>query len=56
MAKKQNKKEIILNDRFKDFIDKSQNSNNNQDENLIIYNDLKDQLKLNLKDDIDNKI
>ncbi|WP_215536609.1 chromosome replication/partitioning protein [Borreliella bavariensis] len=54
--KKQNKKEIILNDRFEDFIDKSQNSNNNQDENLIIYNDLKDQLKLNLKDDIDNKI
>ncbi|WP_031539270.1 chromosome replication/partitioning protein [Borreliella garinii] len=53
--KKQNKKEIILNDRFEDFIDKSQNSNN-QDENLIIYNDLKDQLKLNLKDDIDNKI
>lgn len=29
---------------------------NNRDENLIIYNDLKDQLKLNLKDDIDNKI
>lgn len=54
--KKQNKKEIILNDRFEDFIDKSQNSNNNQDENLIIYNNLKDQLKLNLKDDIDNKI
>lgn len=54
--KKENKKEIILNDRFEDFIDKSQNSNNNQDENLIIYNDLKDQLKLNLKDDIDNKI
>lgn len=54
--KKQNKKEIILNDRFEDFIDKSQNSNNDQDENLIIYNDLKDQLKLNLKDDIDNKI
>lgn len=54
--KKQNKKEIILNDRFEDFVDKSQNSNNNQDENLIIYNDLKDQLKLNLKDDIDNKI
>lgn len=54
--KKQNKKEIILNDRFEDFIDKSQNLNNNQDENLIIYNNLKDQLKLNLKDDIDNKI
>lgn len=54
--KKQNKKEIILNDRFEDFIDKSQNFNNNQDENLIIYNNLKDQLKLNLKDDIDNKI
>ncbi len=55
-SKKKNKKEIILNDRFEDFIDKSQNLNNNQDENLIIYNDLKDQLKLNLKDDIDNKI
>ncbi|WP_418457439.1 chromosome replication/partitioning protein [Borreliella andersonii] len=57
MGKKQNKKEMILNDRFEDFIDKSQNlNNNNRDENLIIYNDLKDQLKLNLKDDIDNKI
>ncbi|QFI15082.1 chromosome replication/partitioning protein (plasmid) [Borrelia sp. CA_690] len=56
MGKKQNKKEMILNDRFEDFIDKSQNLNNNRDENLIIYNDLKDQLKLNLKDDIDNKI
>lgn len=55
MGKKQNKKEMILNDRFEDFIDKSQNLNS-QDENLIIYNDLKDQLKLNLKDDIDNKI
>ncbi|WP_210379568.1 chromosome replication/partitioning protein [Borreliella garinii] len=55
MGKKQNKKEMILNDRFEDFIDKSQNLNN-QDENLIIYNDLKDQLRLNLKDDIDNKI
>ncbi|WP_151074398.1 chromosome replication/partitioning protein [Borreliella turdi] len=54
--KKQNKKEIILNDRLEEFIDKGQNLNNNQDENLIIYNDLKDQLKLNLKDDIDNKI
>ncbi len=40
--KKQNKKEIILNDRLEDFIDKSQNLNNNQDKNLIIYNDLKD--------------
>ncbi|WP_210376661.1 chromosome replication/partitioning protein [Borreliella valaisiana] len=47
---------MILNDRFEDFIDKSQNLNNSQDENLIIYNDLKDQLRLNLKDDIDNKI
>ncbi|WP_421114458.1 chromosome replication/partitioning protein (plasmid) [Borreliella americana] len=56
MEKKENKKEIILNDRFEDFIDKRQNLNNNQDENLIIYNDLKDQLKLNLKDDIENKI
>ncbi len=56
MGKKENKKEMILNDRFEDFIDKSQNLNNNQDENLIIYKDLKDQLKLNLKDDIDNKI
>ncbi|ACN93231.1 putative plasmid partition protein (plasmid) [Borreliella finlandensis] len=56
MRKKQNKKEMILNDRFEDFIDKGQNLNNNQDENLIIYNNLKDQLKLNLKDDIDNKI
>ncbi|ACN52811.1 MULTISPECIES: chromosome replication/partitioning protein [Borreliella] len=55
MGKKQNKKEMILNDRFEDFIDKSQNLNS-QDENLIIYNDLKDQLRLNLKDDIDNKI
>ncbi|MBB6043444.1 chromosome replication/partitioning protein (plasmid) [Borreliella yangtzensis] len=55
MRKKQNKKEMILNDRFEDFIDKSQNLNS-QDQNLIIYNDLKDQLKLNLKDDIDNKI
>ncbi|WP_418885160.1 chromosome replication/partitioning protein [Borreliella carolinensis] len=55
-SKKKNKKEMILNDRFEDFIDKSQNLSNNQDENLIIYNDLKDQLKLNLKDDIDNKI
>ncbi|WP_420025290.1 chromosome replication/partitioning protein (plasmid) [Borreliella yangtzensis] len=55
MGKKQNKKEMILNDRFEDFTDKSQNLNS-QDENLIIYNDLKDQLKLNLKDDIDNKI
>ncbi|APS99307.1 chromosome partitioning protein (plasmid) [Borreliella mayonii] len=56
MGKKENKKEMILNDRFEDFIDKSQDLNNNQDENLIIYKDLKDQLKLNLKDDIDNKI
>ncbi|WP_330529118.1 chromosome replication/partitioning protein [Borreliella valaisiana] len=55
MGKKQNKKEMVLNDRFEDFIDKSQNLNS-QDENLIIYNDLKDQLRLNLKDDIDNKI
>ncbi|MGF7102138.1 chromosome replication/partitioning protein [Borreliella kurtenbachii] len=55
-SKKKNKKEIILNDRFEDFIDKSQNLSDNQDKNLIIYNDLKDQLRLNLKDDIDNKI
>ncbi|MCD2382035.1 chromosome replication/partitioning protein [Borreliella americana] len=53
---KKNKKQMILNDRFEDFIDKSQNLSNNQDENLIIYNGLKDQLRLNLKDDIDNKI
>ncbi|MCD2332634.1 chromosome replication/partitioning protein [Borreliella americana] len=53
---KKNKKQMILNDRFEDFIDKSQNLSNNQDENLMIYNGLKDQLRLNLKDDIDNKI
>ncbi|WP_418905408.1 chromosome replication/partitioning protein (plasmid) [Borreliella turdi] len=58
-----NKKEPLLNSRIKtknslnkELISSLSSLNNNQDKNLTIYNELKEQLKLNLQDDINNKI
>ncbi|WP_418456583.1 chromosome replication/partitioning protein [Borreliella lusitaniae] len=57
MGKKQNKKELFLNNRKVSPINKELiNINNTQDKDLINYNNLKEKLKYNLKDDIDNKI
>lgn len=57
MGKRQNKKELFLNSRTGSPINKELiNINKITDKDLINYNNLKEKLKYNLKDDIDNKI
>lgn len=57
MGKKYNKKELVLNSRTFSHMNKElTNIDNMQDKDLINYNNLKEKLKYNLKDDIDNKI
>lgn len=56
MGKKENKKQVTLYKRVEIPTEKELNLDNNQDEELINYNKLKEQLKLNLKSDINNKI
>ncbi|WP_425337151.1 chromosome replication/partitioning protein [Borreliella tanukii] len=56
MGKKENKKQVTLYKRVKIPNGEELNLDNNQDEELRNYNELKEQLKLNLKSDINNKI
>ncbi|WP_031540247.1 chromosome replication/partitioning protein [Borreliella garinii] len=56
MRKKDNKKKITLYKRVEISTDKELSLGNNQDKELRNYNELKEQLKLNLKSDINNKI
>uniref|UniRef100_UPI003B218010 chromosome replication/partitioning protein n=1 Tax=Borreliella tanukii TaxID=56146 RepID=UPI003B218010 len=56
MGKKENKKQVTLYKRVKIPNGEELNLDNNQDEELRSYNELKEQLKLNLKSDINNKI
>uniref|UniRef100_UPI003B20E96E chromosome replication/partitioning protein n=1 Tax=Borreliella tanukii TaxID=56146 RepID=UPI003B20E96E len=57
MGIRQNKKELFLNSRTGSPINKELiNINKITDKDLINYNNLKEKLKYNLKDDIDNKI
>ncbi|MCD2401604.1 chromosome replication/partitioning protein [Borreliella bissettiae] len=57
MGKKYNKKELFLNSRTFSHISKELTDMDSvQDKDLINYNNLKEKLKFNLKDDIDNKI
>nr|AAU86173.1 hypothetical protein BGP322 [Borreliella bavariensis PBi] len=56
MGKKENTKQVTLYKRVKIPTDEELNLDNNQDKELRNYNELKEQLKLNLKSDINNKI
>ncbi|WP_418885550.1 chromosome replication/partitioning protein [Borreliella tanukii] len=56
MGKKENKKQVTLYKRVKIPNGEELNLDNNQNEELRSYNELKEQLKLNLKSDINNKI
>lgn len=56
MRKKDNKKKVTLYKRVEISTNKELNLGNNQDKELRNYNELKEQLKLNLKSDINNKI
>ncbi|WP_151073935.1 chromosome replication/partitioning protein [Borreliella turdi] len=56
MGKKENKKRATLYKRVEILTDEELSLENNQDEELKNYNELKEQLKLNLKSDINNKI
>ncbi|WP_215537986.1 chromosome replication/partitioning protein [Borreliella bavariensis] len=56
MGKKENKTQVTLYKRVEIPTGEELNLDNNQDEELINYNKLKEQLKLNLKSDINNKI
>ncbi|MBB6043464.1 chromosome replication/partitioning protein [Borreliella yangtzensis] len=56
MGKKESKKQVTLYKRIEILTDKELNLDNDQDEELKTYNKLKEQLKLNLKSDINNKI
>ncbi len=56
MEKKENKKQVTLYKRVEISTGEELNLDNNQDEELRNYNELKEQLKLNLKSDINNKI
>ncbi|AAF07695.2 chromosome replication/partitioning protein [Borreliella burgdorferi] len=54
---KKNKKKLFLNDRIEhNIIDNLSNLDTNLDKNLMVYKDLKEQLKLNLSNEIDTKI
>ncbi|MCD2410007.1 chromosome replication/partitioning protein [Borreliella burgdorferi] len=54
--KKENKNQVTLYKRVEISTVKELNLDNNQDEEFRNYNELKEQLKLNLKSDINNKI
>ncbi|MCD2418416.1 chromosome replication/partitioning protein [Borreliella burgdorferi] len=56
MKKKDNKKQVTLYKRVEISTGKELSLGNNQDKELRNYNELKEQLKLNLKSDINNKI
>ncbi|MBB6208489.1 chromosome replication/partitioning protein [Borreliella lanei] len=56
MGKKENKKHVTLYKRVEIPTGEELNLDNNQDEEFRNYNELKEQLKLNLKSDINNKI
>ncbi|WP_330529094.1 chromosome replication/partitioning protein [Borreliella valaisiana] len=56
MGKKENKNQVTLYKRIEIPTGKELDLDNNQDEELRNYNKLKEQLKLNLKSDINNKI
>ncbi|WP_210361656.1 chromosome replication/partitioning protein [Borreliella valaisiana] len=56
MEKKENKNQVTLYKRIEIPTGKELDLDNNQDEELRNYNKLKEQLKLNLKSDINNKI
>ncbi|ACN52960.1 chromosome replication/partitioning protein [Borreliella valaisiana] len=56
MEKKENKNQVTLYKRIEIPTGKELDLDNNQDEELKNYNKLKEQLKLNLKSDINNKI
>ncbi len=54
---KKNKKKLFLNDRIEhNIIDNLSNLDTNLDKNLMVYKDLKEQLKLNLSNELETKI